>query len=146
MGISKVSAEETARGILTVWEVDDDPSIRFRTYGEMEHIFLLDETGEIKLPIDEVSKYDALRFLTKGFYVEECILKYYGKYEILEKDFLKKKTNAIWRFSVKNLMPILFSKYTFKKVYKLNFGLSDFRFIFWQVAGLLLKVIKKDRI
>jgi hypothetical protein len=63
MGISKVSAEETPRGIITVWEVDDDPSIRFRTYGEMEHIFLLDETGELKHPIDEVSKYDALRRL-----------------------------------------------------------------------------------
>lgn len=63
MGISRSSTEETTRGIVTVWEVDDDPSIKFRTYGEMEHIFLLDDNGEIKHPIDEVSKYDALRRL-----------------------------------------------------------------------------------
>jgi hypothetical protein len=63
MGISQVSAEETTRGIVTVWEVDDDPSIRFRTYGETDHIFLLDEAGELRLPFDGVSKYEALRRL-----------------------------------------------------------------------------------
>lgn len=63
MGISKVSGEETINDTITIWEVDDDPSIRFQTYGEMEHIFLIDEKGELKLPIDEVSKYDALRRL-----------------------------------------------------------------------------------
>jgi len=63
MGISRSSTKETTRGIVTVWEVDDDPSIKFQTYGEVEHIFLLDDNGEIKLPIDEVSKYDALRRL-----------------------------------------------------------------------------------
>ena len=63
MGISKSGAEETPRGFITTWEVDDDPSIRFRTYGETDHIFLLDGAGELKLPPEAVSKYEALRRL-----------------------------------------------------------------------------------
>lgn len=63
VGISAESTRETPKGVITIWAVDDDPSIRFQTYGEMEHLFVVDESGGLKMPIDSISKYDAIRRL-----------------------------------------------------------------------------------
>ncbi len=63
VGVSAESTRETPKGLITIWSVDDDPSIRFQTFGEMDHLFVVDESGELKMPFDSISKYDALRRL-----------------------------------------------------------------------------------
>jgi hypothetical protein len=62
-GISVQSNLETSKGVTTIWVVDDDPSIRFITFGEFEHLFVVDESGEMKLPYEAIGKYEALRSL-----------------------------------------------------------------------------------
>jgi hypothetical protein len=63
VGISAESTRETPKALITIWSVDDDPSIKFQTFGEMDHLFVVDESGELKMPFDSISKYDALRRL-----------------------------------------------------------------------------------
>lgn len=63
VGISQQSTHETRMGLATIWAVDEDPSIRFQTFGEYEHLFVVDETGQMKMPYEAIGKYEALRSL-----------------------------------------------------------------------------------
>jgi hypothetical protein len=66
-GLSVERVVETFKGPITIWSVDDDPSIRFQAFGEMDDLFLLDENGELPMPpAHYISKVEVLRRLHLG--------------------------------------------------------------------------------
>lgn len=56
-------SQDTGKGSLTLWALEDDPSIKYLDFGDSEHLFRADDNGELSMPFEVISKYDAIRLL-----------------------------------------------------------------------------------
>lgn len=63
VGFYVEGSQETGKGPVTLWALEDDPSIKYLDFGDSEHLFRADEAGELSMPIEVISKYDAIRLL-----------------------------------------------------------------------------------
>lgn len=63
VGFFKERSEESGKGSLTLWALEDDPSIRYLDFGDSEHLFRADDEGQLQMPFEVISKYDAIRLL-----------------------------------------------------------------------------------